>query len=128
MREFSLRNKSKNPIMTLSPAMLKLALAARPESVSLMLAKYVSDYKQLTGKKITIDYEQNLILAKHMGADERGTWVSRYSGIPFNLFMIERLFKDGFMMRIDSKSLTEDLKLAEDFFDMLDLQLAALKS
>lgn len=124
MREFTVRNKAKNPIITFTPATLALLLAARPESVSLVLAKLVQDYKTLTGKTLTVDHEQNLQLLAHAGADDKGVWKSRYSGLCGSAAFIRPFFTDGFMRRTVSGELAEDLAIAETFHAMLDTLLA----
>jgi hypothetical protein len=73
VNEFTLRNKTKQPIMTLTKPMLAKLLTAHPESVSMVLAKQVKEYRALTGKTLMLDHEQDLILRAHAGADERGT-------------------------------------------------------
>jgi len=125
MKEFSVRNKSTRPIMTLTPAMLAKMLQARPESVSLVLAKKRRDYKEITGKALTLDYAQEQALLAHAGADSRGTWTSRYSQLPYPLSQVKPLFADGFLIRPMSGSMVEDLALAESFHALLDLHLAA---
>jgi len=124
MREFTLRNKSTNPILTLTPGMLEKMLGARPESVSLVLAKRIHDYKQVTGKTMSLDHEQNQILLAHAGADARGVWTSRYSQLPFPSSQMRMIFSDGFMLRPNSEGLASDLALAESFFALLDARLA----
>jgi len=112
--------------MTLTPAMLAKMLAARPESVSLVLAKKRHDYKQLTGKTLSIDHEQELALLAHAGADARGTWLNRYSHLPYPLTMVKPIFADGFMLRSMSGSMEEDLTLVESFHALLDAHLPVI--
>lgn len=123
MKEFTLRNKAKNPIMTLTPAMMDKMLMSRPESVSLVLAKRIKDYKSLTDKNLSLDYEQQQILLQHAGADEKGTWTSKYSSLPYPLSQVKPVFADGFMLRSLSGDMVEDLALAESFYALLDTQL-----
>ena len=123
MREHTIRNKAANPIVTLTPQMLEKMLAARPESVSLTLAKFVKDYKQITGKRISVDHVQQQILSKHAGADERGSWSSRYSELPYPQCHLQPIFADGFLSRTSSKGFSEDLVMAEAFFALLDSAL-----
>jgi hypothetical protein len=125
MQEFTIRNKSTRPIMTLTPKVFAAICAARPESVSLVLAKKVKDYKDLTGKALSLDYEQQRVLLERAGADARGTWASQYSQLPYPLSQVRPVFADGFMLRILSGSLAEDLALAEAFYALLDAPLAA---
>jgi hypothetical protein len=125
VKEFTLRNKTKQPIMTLTKPMLAKMLEAHPESVSMALAKQVKEYKSLTGKTLMLDHEQDLILRAHAGADERGWWTSKYNDLPYPLNHVKPVFSDGFMQR-HSGSMLDDLALAEAFHNMLDLQLAAL--
>ena len=109
--------------MSLTPAMLAKMLAARPESVSLVLAKKCKDYKEITGKALSLDHEQQLALLDHAGADARGTWTSRYSKLPYPLTMVKPIFADGFMLRSMSGSMVEDLELVETFHALLDAHL-----
>ena len=123
MREYTIRNKSTNPIVTLTSAVMQKAMLARAESVSLALAKLASDYKQLTGKRITLDHEQDMALREKAGANAGGWWKSRYSELPYPLSHIQPTFTDGFLNRTNAGSVLEDLALAEAFFGLLDLRL-----
>jgi hypothetical protein len=123
MKEFTIRNKTTHPILSLTPGMLTKMLAARPESVSLVLAKRIQDYKQITGKKLSLDYDQQQILLAHAGADARGTWTSRYAQLPHPLSQVGPVFADGFLLRSISGALSEDLALAESFYALLDTQI-----
>jgi hypothetical protein len=128
VKEFTIRNKATRPIMTLTPAMLTKMLAARPESVSLVLAKKRRDYKQLTGKDLSVDYDQQQALLARAGADARGVRTSPYSQLPFPLSQVRPVFADGFMIRSISGGIAEDLALAESFYALLDTQLQAAAS
>lgn len=123
MSEYTVRNKAKNPIVTLRPAVMEAMLAARPESSSLVLSKYCKDYKNLTGKVVHIDYEQNQALLERYGADSSGGWKSEFLNIPAPWFRIERCFVDGFLAQSLSASLLDGLAVAEAFFDMLEREL-----
>lgn len=118
--EFSIRQKAMNPIYTIKPAVMKAFLAARPESWSLVLAKYKKDYKILTGKTISLDHEQTGQLMAAAGADERGMWTSKYSKLPAEKYLVMRAFQDGFLMGKTSEGLLKDLAIAETFFSLLD--------
>lgn len=117
-QSFTIRNKSTRPIMTIGPKLLAQMLEARPDSVSLALAKHAKDYQQLTGKPISVTYEQEAILLKHYQADENGSWKSKYTMHP--LFNVIYAFRLGFMAR-DLGSIENDIILAEQFFDLIDL-------
>jgi len=123
VKEFTIRNKTTYPIVLLTPGMLAKMLAARPESVSLVLAKLIQDYKQITGKKLSLDCGQQQILLANAGADARGTWISRYAQLPYPLSQVKPIFADGFLLRPSSEGLSEDLALAESFYALLDTQL-----
>lgn len=125
MQEFTLRNKTTNPILKLTPAMLKKVLAARPESCQLMLAKYRRDYKSLTGKTVGVDHDQHMILLQRVNADSNGMWPSRYFQLPNPYYHVMTIFQDGFLNRATSESLSKDLELAEAFYAMLDEHLPA---
>lgn len=99
-------------------------LTARPESVSLVLARFIKHYAALTGKRPALDYEQNKLLLARAGADERGQWVSPYSDMPVVLSKVHQCFEAGFLVASPaSHSLEEDLVIAETFFELLDAQL-----
>ncbi|CAB5514571.1 hypothetical protein LMG26857_03630 [Achromobacter anxifer] len=125
VKEFTVRSKSTQPIMSLTPAMLAKMLAARPESVSLVLAKKIQDYKQLTGKALSLDYGQQQVLLAHAGAGASGMWTNRYTLLPYPLSMVTPIFADGFLRRSLTESMDEDLALVESFHALLDTQLAA---
>lgn len=123
-KEFTLRNKnSARPIQTLTADVLKTFIESRPESVSLVLCKYKYDYKTLTGKDVTLDFDQQQILKEYVGTNKRGYWVSKYSGLDETYTKIINCFQDGFLKRTISNGLLNDLALVERFFDMIDLTL-----
>lgn len=123
MTEFTIRNKSTNPILTLRPTVLSALLQARPEASSLVLAKYSKDYKQLTGKAVHVDHEQQQQLLRHYGADSSGQWKSRFATNPAPWFYVEKCFVDGFLNGAISSSLLGDLAIVEAFFDLLERQM-----
>ena len=120
MSEFTIRNKSTRPIVTLRPQFLALMLEARPDSASLVLAKYCKDYKKLTGKEIHLDHDQNLQFLARFGADENGMWTGGYANLPNPWYAVERAFVDGFLARGLSPHLQQELEIAEAFYGMLD--------
>lgn len=120
MREFTLRNKATQPILSLTPAMLTKLLAARPESAQLVLHKYMQDYRALTGKAPHLDYEQQQELLKRAGANKQGVWTSVYSQLPLPWYQVRSVFTDGFLSRTTSESMSKDLELAEAFYSLLD--------
>lgn len=129
MPEFTIRNKSTHPILTLRPPILAAMLAARPDSSSLVLSKYCRDYKRLTGKEIHIDHEQHLAFLKRYGADTKGTWASPYStGLGLPWFEVQRVFKDGFLARTISRGFLADLAVAEAFYSLLDARLGTAQA
>lgn len=127
--ELSIRNKSTGPIATLRPKVLAAFLAARPESVALVLDKHSRDYRDLTGKAISLDYEQRRQLLARAGADSKGIWTSVYSGstagISKELYQVICLFSQGFLYRTASESLLGDLTTAEAFYGLLDPHLGS---
>lgn len=123
MAEFTLRNKSTRPILTLRPAIFEALLAARPEASSLVWAKYCQDYQALTGKAVSLDHEQLQALLARYGANAAGTWTSRYASLPVPWYQVERTFVAGFLQRMTSAGLAEDLRLAQAFYDLLDQRL-----
>lgn len=122
MTEFTLRNKKTTPIMTLTVSMFERMRKARPESVSLVLAKRIRDYKALTGKTLSLDYEQERCLLAQAGANERGVWTSKYAQLPLPLSQVKSIFADGFMLRTLG-NMSDDLAAAEAFYGLLDMQL-----
>lgn len=123
MQEFTIRNKTTQPIVSLTPGMLAKMLAARPESVSLVLAKLIKDYNRITGKKLALDCDQQQILLARAGADASGAWISRYAQLPYPLSHVKSIFADGFLLRSSSEGLSDDLAVAESFYAQLDTQL-----
>lgn len=120
MKEYSLRNKSKQPIVTFTAPVMERFLKARPDSVALTLAKLVEDYARLTGKRPVVDYDQRVVLDAHYGVDERGAWKSAYSNLEVSLFSVKRAFEAGFLSRTLSDGVLADLTVAEAFYALLD--------
>lgn len=118
--EFSIRNKAKQPIMTIKPKVLAMMFVARPESVALVLHKKTKDYQRLTGHPLTLDYDQSQELLLHAGADAQGIWHSRYAQLPGQLFKVVTLFSDGFLNASLSGSIIADLATVEAFYAMVD--------
>jgi hypothetical protein len=81
--------------------------------------------KQITGRVLLLDHEQEQALLARAGADASGTWTSRYSQLPFPLSQVKPVFADGFLLRSMSGSMSEDLVLAEAFYALLDAHVAA---
>ncbi len=120
MKTHSIRNKSKpTPILTLAAPLMGRMLGCYPEAVSLTLAWFCKRYKELTGKVIVLDHEQELMLLKHAGADPRGMWTSRFSTLGPVPFRIERAFADGMLLRMGGDML-ELLEDAQAFYVMLE--------
>lgn len=120
--EFTIRNKAKNPILTFKPETLKMLLGVQREVSQLVIGKYCQAYKQDTGRTIAIDHEQHLALLAHYGADERGTWVSEFSKMGMPWFMVERCFRDGFLMA-GFEGFAKELVTAQAFYGLLATQL-----
>ena len=125
MQTHTLRNKSKTtPIVRLTASFMTKMLAARPDSVSLVLARFIKNYATLTGKRPTLDYEQNMLLLNRADADENGQWSSPYAGLPLVLNRVHQCFIEGFLGAPPARqTMEEDLMIAERFFDLLDTQL-----
>lgn len=115
---FTIRNKAAFPILTLSPALFEKMLAARPEASSLALTKYMQDYRSLTGKTITLTYEQNIALLTRYNADEAGQWTSSFSNHPKH--KVISCFTEGFLRQTISSGFEADLAVAEDFYELLE--------
>jgi hypothetical protein len=81
--------------------------------------------KQITGRVLLLDHEQEQALLARAGADASGTWTSRYSQLPFPLSQVKPVFADGFLLRSMSGSMSEDLVLAEAFYALLYAHVAA---
>lgn len=120
MKEYSIRNKAKQPIITFTSAVLDRFLHANPDAVGLTLSKLVEDYASLTGKRPVVDYDQRVLLERHYGVNEAGTWKSAYSELEPHLFVVKRTFEMGFMTRTLSDGVLADLALAEAFYALLD--------
>lgn len=121
--EFTIRNKSKNPILTLKPAVLQLMLDAEPDVSNLVLARYCRTYKALTGKAISLDHEQTLALLQRYGADKSGMWTSAYAQLPLPWFLVIRNFCDGFLAN-SATGFKEDLEIAAAFYELLKDKVA----
>lgn len=130
MQTHTVRNKSKpTPIVTLTEPFLAQMLAARPESVSLVLARFLASYAALTGRRPVIQHDQHLALLAKAGADDAGVWVSRYAGLPPSLSQVRQFFADGFMAApAASCGLDQELEVVEAFFSLLDSQMTTLRA
>ena len=124
--DFTLRNK-KGPavIVTYSQAVMAVFLAARPDSVSLAIAKHAQDYKTLTGKVLRVDHEQDVQLMRHFGSTDGTSWISPYSSLPREDFHVVRMFTDGYLKASVSADILGNLKIAERFFEMVDRSQAS---
>lgn len=122
MSEFTLRNKSTTPILTLRPATLALFLSARPESTALVFNKIKLAYKNLTGKTLSLDYAQTQQLLERANADDRGMWYSKYSGLEGQMPGILECFRIGYLQSSSGYAgvPSVELKLVEAFYDMVD--------
>lgn len=118
MQTHTLRNKSTQPILKLTPAFMKKCLAAHPEAFTLALHWFKTAYKAQTGKSPSLDYEQHQLFLERVGARPDGTWTSRFSTIPPTGFKVLSLFQSGFANA--SLSFEEALDMAQEFFDMLE--------
>lgn len=128
MLAYTLSQKSSaSPLATLSAACMKQLLAARPESISLVLHRWKSEFKRTLGKTPRLHHEQTQKLAEHAGAINGGAWTSKYSALPLDLYRIQDCFTTGFIadMSIPDKSA---LLVAERFYDMLDMAWTAPQS
>lgn len=119
MKTHTIRNRRNNPIVTLSPEFMQKMLAAYPEAVSLVLAKFRKDYAGLTGQKVSLDHEQYVIFMQQWSADDNGQWISKFSSLPPLAFHAKNIFIHGFM-RQEPMRLDEGLEIANKFFLMLD--------
>lgn len=121
----TIRNKSSDhPIITFDKALFKAFLEARPESVTLAIAKHCADYKGLTGKSLHIDHVQEQALLQVRGANEEGVWASKYTALKGDLYFLAKAFEDGIMNQSKIHcDIADVLRRAEMFYDMLDLYL-----
>jgi hypothetical protein len=82
--------------------------------------------------RLQADYRQNAIFGLRPAANAAfarrrrywGTWTNRYSQLSYPLWQLRPVFSDGFLLRETSKSMSEDLALAECFHALLDTHLA----
>lgn len=120
MQEFSIRNKRTTPIVTLKKNVLQALLLARPESSSLVLAKYFQDYRRLTGKPIHLDHQQEQQFLQRYGARSDKSWDSSFSNISLPWAAVRSNFVAGFMGRPSTPGLLQDLEVAEAFYQILE--------
>ncbi len=123
MKEFTIKQKKTQPILTLAPKVLDAFLKARPESISLVLARTLQSYKLLTNKTLMLQHDQQEQLLARVGADASGMWTSKYSKVRSTLFYVKNAFTEGFMRRSIGGELLEDLAIVEAFYEMLDAQM-----
>ena len=128
MLEDTLRNKSREPIVTFKPKVMTALLAARPESSSLTLAKLKRDYQALSGKVLRIDHVQQAQLLTRYGASSLGQWTSEFLALPATLYYVKQFFTDGFLSRTMSTGVLTDLAIAEAFFEMLGHHVQATQA
>lgn len=110
---------SARPMATLTKPTLEAFLRARPDSVSLVLNRWSVRFKNLTGKTPRLCPDQTILLSEHSGAGANGSWNSAYSDLPFNLYLIQRCFVEGFLRDISIED-EKSLQVAEDFYEMMD--------
>ena len=122
MRTHTIRNKSKHtPILSLAPDFMAKMLSARIDSAALVIAHFIKNYEAITGKRPALEHGQHHALLTKAGAGENEQWVSTYRNLPAEQAKILEYFMHGFLAApISTKSMEEDLLIAELFFDILD--------
>lgn len=125
MADYTLRNKASNtPIISFSKKLLADMLKARPESVTLAIAKHCANYKNVTGKDLRVDHEQEAALMHARGAAPGGSWSSKYTTLGGDVYGVVTSFEIGVMQRtLGNSDIVDVLRQAELFFDMLDLYI-----
>lgn len=114
---------SPHPIFTLSPKFFALILEAEPEASSLALAWFTKAYSNLTGKTPSLDHEQEAKLLERYGARADGSWTPRT--LPYSLYLIDVLFRDGLLSRTSGMSFEQALDTCTTFYTMLFRELSA---
>jgi hypothetical protein len=118
----TIRGAGVQPIATFRPWMLDLLCNARIESSLLVIAKFKKDYKQITGRDLLIDYDQQQRIMQCINRDQNGYWVSQYSKLDYGLFSITNYFTRGYMQGT-IKDMEVELDEVELFYDMIDQQI-----
>lgn len=113
---FSIRNKSKTPIVTYSKKTMELFLKSHPETICNVLSSHSHSYKQYTGKPLVLEHEQHLILNEYYGADETGMWTSLTSKLPYNLMQANWVFTKGIASSCLVNTLEEIYSASEAFY------------
>lgn len=119
MAEYTVRNQKTNPVLTFRARTLDALLSARPEASSLAIEKLRRDYKVLTGREFEIADNQLAQLLRRYGADSAGMWKSAVLGLPPASFEAAVCFRDGFLRRPLSPSVTKSLEVAQAFYELL---------
>ena len=116
MKTHTIRNKrGPTPILSLTPVFMGRVLSAQPEAIALTLDWFKRQYKALTGNGIVLDYEQTRVLNEYIGADESGSWTSRFSATKGVDYRVLSLFEQGFLMT-PGMGLDEALEAADRFY------------
>lgn len=114
---------SKNPIVTFTPKFFAQLLKAEPAASNLTLAWFKVAYKNLTGKTIRVHYEQELLLLERYGADEKGTWRSRFDSLSGERYVVVCAFMDGLLSRTTGSSIEQILSIASTFYSLVEVWL-----
>lgn len=115
---YSIRNKSKSPIVTYSKKTMELFLKTRPETVSLVLNYHSNVYKHLTGKSISIDHDQSQILKEYFGWKDN-IWHAKTGDLPYDLWKVNSFFVSGILSTTTGHTLEDVFKVSETFYNML---------
>lgn len=116
---FSIRNKSKTPIVTYSKKTMELFLKSHPETIPHVLSAHSKSYEYYAGKPLTLDHAQNLILLKHFGADENGYWHALTKDLPLELKNVCWIYDNGLSNSYLVKTLEQIYTSTEAFYTVI---------
>lgn len=117
---FTIRNKSKQPIVTYSKSTMELFMANRPETVAMFLDFHKRAYNHLTGKTFVVDHEQRMFLMKNlMKVDDNGYWRAFTGDMNPNLCLMNNLFNKGCYASIATTDLDDMFLACSVYYEML---------
>ena len=117
---FTIRNKSKQPIVTYSKSTMELFMSNRPETVSMFLDFHKRAYNHLTGKTFVVDHEQRMFLLENlMKVDSNGFWKAFTSGMNSNLYLMNDIFNKGCYAVIATMDLDDLFFACSEYYEML---------
>lgn len=119
MKTHSIRNKSSNvPILTFSEQLWRRLVATYPEVTCGLLFWFNCEYHKLTGKKVKLNYNQEVEFLDRVGA-KKGVWNSKFSTAPLTCYKIISMFTAGLGVS-SGETMLGVTTLLEDFYSLMD--------